>query len=111
MSGEDVKFGTRPAISGCRCVRHASASVFSVPVLTSNQGAAPSAVDEDTVDATDMPENGEMRVSRDRCQDASRLAKAGLRIRRARRRCSYTSPTERCHIRVAVEQWPGRKNV
>ena len=31
---EDVEFGARPATSECRCVRHASASVCSVPALT-----------------------------------------------------------------------------
>src|SRR5207248_136316 len=42
-SGEDAELGPSPAISGCRCVRHASRGVFSVPVLTGNQGSAPTA--------------------------------------------------------------------
>jgi len=63
-SGEDAEFASRPAISECRCARQANSRVFSMPVFTRNQGRAPTTADGLTVGDADMPENGELGVSR-----------------------------------------------
>jgi hypothetical protein len=54
-SGEDAQLDPRPAISECRCVRHASPGVFSVPVLMGNQGSAPTVAGDVTVDDAECP--------------------------------------------------------
>jgi hypothetical protein len=54
-SGEDTEFDPRPAISECRCVRHSSLGVFSVPVSMGNQGSTPTAAGDVTVDDAEFP--------------------------------------------------------
>jgi len=105
-SGEDSESGARPAISECRCVRQVSPGVCSVPMLTCNQGCASTAVDDLTVDDSEIPANGDEQGAADSGQETSRQPEAGLPVRRAGRNSAHTSCTKsrscgrRCHRRT-----------